>query len=209
MKKLAIISIVLAASLSAMAYPKPSLAQRPGKWTVKGEITQPGQFFVNIPGKGQQRYWYTILTVTNPMDEEVSFYPKCELMTDTFQIISAGKNTPAFVFDKLKTLHQGQYPFLENLENVDGRILAGADNTRDIAIIWPDFDDNAKSFKIFISGLSNEIKSVTMPTKKGDTGKTEIVYLRKTLEVDYLIAGDSKRRSETPVKFQNKKWVMR
>lgn len=209
MKKLAIILLVLAIGLPATAYPKPSLAQRPGKWTVKGEITHPAQILVNIPGKGPQRFWYTILTVTNPMDEEVSFYPKCELMADTFQIIPAGKNTPGFVFDKLERLYQGQYPFLESLENVDGRILAGSDNTRDIAIIWPDFDDNAKNFKIFISGLSNEIKSVKMPTKKGETAKTDVIYLRKTLEVDYRIAGDSKRRSETPVKFLEKKWVMR
>jgi len=65
-------------------------------------------------------------------------------MTDTFEITPAGKGTPASVFEQIKKRHQRKFPFLESLENAGNKILQGEDNTKDIAIIWPDFDAKAK-----------------------------------------------------------------
>jgi len=210
MKNNAIIFFVIfAVACTAFSYPEPSLAARPGIWTLKTEILQPQQITINIPGKGIERFWYTILTVTNTDDQDARFFPKCQLMTDTFQITLAGEGTTSFVFDQLKTRYQGQYPFLESLDRFDRRVLEGSDNTRDIAIIWPDFDPQAKNIKLFIAGLSNEIVRVQHPAKTDDAGKPQEILLQKTLELEYSIGGDPARRAEASLVYKSKQWIMR
>ncbi len=209
MKKIAIILIITAVALPAFCYPSPSKAPRPGIWTLETEILQPQQISVNIPGSGHQRYWYTIMTITNDTFEDVRVFPHCELMTDTFQTILAGRNTPGIVFDQIKSRHNNTYPFLESLENFDRRVLQGQDNTRDIAIIWPDFDPKANMVKLFISGLSNEIARVEHPTRVDEDGEPVELLLRKTLELTFDIGGDPARRGETQMKFMSKDWIMR
>ena len=97
MKKLLfVLSLVLIISMLSFAYPQPTKAKKAGVWTLKTEVTQPEQIYVNIPRKGNQRFWYIIVTVTNTTDEEVGFYPKCELVTDTFEVIIAGKQSNGY-----------------------------------------------------------------------------------------------------------------
>ena len=78
------------------------------------------------------------------------------------------------------------------------------DNAKDIAIIWPDFDPSAKGFKLFISGLSNETAVVKHPIIKDKD-----VYLRKTLELDYILRSDPALRSSVKLNYRDKRWVMR
>lgn len=207
MKRLFLLLLALICySVNTYAYPEPTKAPKPDIWTLQTEVQQPQQITVNIPGKGNQRFWYIILSVTNKTDREVPFYPKCELMTDTFKITLAGKKTPGFVFDKLKVRYQGKFPFLENFEAVDRRVLIGADNTVDMAIIYPDFDDKAKNIKMFIAGLSNELAKVSDPL---DEQGSEPIYLRKTLQLEYNIGGDPAKRDYAKLEFVGKEWVMR
>lgn len=207
--KAIILFIVAVTACTALGYPQPSLAARPGIWTLQTEILQPQQITVNIPGKGNERFWYTILTVTNTSDQDVRFFPKCQLMTDTFKITLAGEGITSFVFDQLKIRYQGQYPFLESLDRFDHRVLEGSDNTRDIAIIWQDFDPQAKNIKLFIAGLSNEIARVQHPAKIDDAGEPEEILLQKTLEIEYSIGGDPARRAEASLSYKSKQWIMR
>ena len=111
--------------------------------------------------------------------------------------------------DKIKSRYKTKYPFLESLEFADNKILQGEDNTKDLAIIWPDFDPKAKSISLFIAGLSNETVVVDHPTEKDANGNPEKIYMRKTLQLQYAIGGDPKLRSETSLQFVNKEWVMR
>jgi hypothetical protein len=208
-KYLLIVLLLLSVAVLSFAYPQPTKAKKAGIWTLKTEVTQPEQIYVNIPRKGNQRFWYIIVTVTNTTDEEVGFYPKCELVTDTFEVIIAGKHTPGFVSDKIKVRYEGSYPFLENLEAIDRRVLVGADNTKDIVIAWPDFDDDAKEVRLFLSGLSNETAKVEHPIQKDGDGTPVIIYLRKTLELDYSIGGDPLLRGQSRLVFKEKDWVMR
>ena len=157
-----------------------------------------------------QRFWYVILTVTNEGPfEEVSFYPFCELATDTFQIIPAGKNVSQSVFETIKLKHQGSFPFLESLDFAQRRIFQGQDNTRDFAIIWPDFDPKAKEISLFIAGLSNETAVIEHPSLKDEQGNPLKIFLRKTLQLKYAVGGDEKLRSQTVMKEIEKSWVMR
>jgi hypothetical protein len=196
-------------SVSAWAYPKPAVVQGLRQWTLNVEYSQPEQLMLPAAdGKTSQRFWYIILTVTNNSDfEEVSFYPACELMTDTFQIVPADRQVPKAVFETIKTRTQGRYPFLESLDFVDHRVFRGEDNSRDFAIIWPDFDPRAKEISLFIAGLSNETAVVKKPA--GENPEPEPVILQKTLQLKYAIGGDPQLRQSAVLSEIESTWVMR
>lgn len=189
---------------------RPAIIQKPHEWTVETRFTHPQQILLDgLPGTKPRRFWYIILTVTNRINRDVDFYPKCELMTDTFQIIRSGKDMPSVVFDMIKRRHQSSYPFLELLQETSNKVLEGEDNTKDLAVIWPDFDAKAKNIKLFISGLSNETAVVNHPIEKDKNGQAMRVFLRKSLELDYDLGGDPAFRSEVKMTFKGKRWIMR
>lgn len=195
-----ILAILIAVCMGA---PQPAIVAAQGDWTVDVTFEQPQQIVQQRGENRAGRFWYTILTVTNKTDDDVDFYPQCELMTDSFQIIPAGQDTPAAVFERIKRRHKSKYPFLESLEKAGNRILQGEDNAKDITVIWPDFDGRAKSIKLFVSGLSNETVAVDHPITKKQ------VYLRKTLELSYALQGDPALRSHIKLIYKGKRWVMR
>jgi hypothetical protein len=204
------IVIVLFAGTAAISAPKPAIVPTPDQWTLNVVFTQPQQITVKIPDQPKaQRFWYIIITITNNANIDVPFYPSCELMTDTFQTIPAYRDTRNIVFDKIKSRHKKKYPFLESLEFADNRILQGQDNTKDLVIIWPDFDSKAKNISLFLAGLSNETVVVEHPIKKDPNDMPEKIYLRKTLQLQYSIGGDANLRSNTTLVYKNKNWVMR
>ena len=208
--RLLVSSLLAVAASVSVAAPEPALIPAPQDWTVDVRFEHLEQIMLRLSdGSPPQRFWYVILTVTNNTGREVDFYPKCELMTDTFEIIPAGRTTPVEVFENLKRRHKLRYPFLEALNLSGTPVLRGEDNTKDIAIIWPDFDPAAKGEKLFVSGLSNETTAVDNPTARDADGRPTKVLLRKTLELDYSISGDPAFRSQPKLTFKGKTWIMR
>jgi len=192
------------------AAPEPAIVQGPRDWTLVVAFEHPQLLSLQPRGVGTPRhFWYTIVTLTNKTNRDVDFYPNCELMTDTFQIIPAGRAVPPVVFERIKNCHKSKYPFLQSLEKAGNRILQGQDNAKDLAIIWPDFDLRAKGIKIFITGLSNETVAIDHPIAKDITGEPIKVYLRKTLELDYSISGDPNLRRSANITYNGKRWIMR
>ncbi len=199
----------IAASLYAAA-PQPAVVPSPDNWMLDVVFEHPQDISVKLPGDAKlRRFWYVIMTLTNKTGKDVDFYPRCELMTDTFQIIPAGMGSSSSVFDKIKKRHKSKYPLLEYVEQTSNKILQGQDNAKDIAIIWPDFDARAKGIKIFIAGLSNEATVIEHPTAKDENGRPVRVYLRKTLELSYSLPGDPDYRSDADLQYEGKSWVMR
>ena len=193
-----------------LAAPEPAIVPAPGQWTVDMEFTHPQQIVLPLGSDNKpSRFWYAIITLTNNTGNDVSFYPKCDLMTDTFQITPAGKAVTTAVFERIQKRHKNRYPFLENLTKAGNRILQGEDNTKDIAVIWPDFDVKAKKIKVFIAGLSNETVAINHPVAKGGTGLPLKVYLRKTIELNYDFKGDPALRSGAGLSYKGKRWIMR
>lgn len=204
------VGVLLIIACFCPAAPEPAIVPGPQLWTVDVKFEHPQQIMMPASKNNRSgRFWYTIITLTNKADHDVDFYPESLLMTDTFQIIPAGKDVSLRVFEQIKHRHQSGYPFIEFLEKSNNRILQGADNTKDIAIIWPDFDDNAKSVKIFITGLSNETIAIDHPVAIDQMGKPKQVFLRKTLELSYQFGGDVAFRTDSKLRFQGKRWVMR
>jgi len=193
-----------------LAAPEPAIVQDPGQWTLDITFEHPQQMVLQSGAEGKpRRFWYTIVTLTNKTNDDVDFYPKCELMTDTFQIIPAGRHVPPVVFEQIKRRHQSKYPFLEPLEKAGNKVLQGEDNAKDIAIIWPDFEVQAKSIQVFITGLSNETVAINHPVNKDQTGRPVMVFLRKTLELSYSLRGDPALRSDVGIVYKDKHWIMR
>jgi hypothetical protein len=205
----ALIIFVVTTCVSFSA-PEPAIVQNLGDWTVNVTFEHPQQIVLPQAAPGTpKRFWYIIVTLVNNTNQDVDFYPKCELMTDTFQILPAAVNVPPAVFELIKTRHKSKYPFLESLQATDNRILQGEDNAKDIAIIWPDFDVRATGFQVFISGLSNETIAVDHPILTDENGMPVKVYLRKTLDLIYNLRGDTNLRSDLGVAYKGKRWVMR
>ncbi|MBN1509344.1 MAG: hypothetical protein JW955_21035 [Sedimentisphaerales bacterium] len=192
-----------------MAAPKPAILQKPGQWTMEVRFEHPQQIVVPWGAGGQSRFWYMILTVTNRSGRDVEFYPKCDLMTDTFQVLPAGQHVPPVVFQQIRQRHGSVYQFLEPLERVENRILQGEDNAKEIVIAWQDFDPQAASFKVFVSGLSNETAVVRHPVAVNDAGRPVQVFLRKTLELNYSLQGDPTIRPSVQTVYASQSWIMR
>jgi hypothetical protein len=204
---LGIWAIIACVSLAA---PEPAIVPAPGQWTLDTKFTNPME--ITLPfgsDKKPQKFWYLIITVTNNTGKDVDLYPKCELMTDSFQIVPAGKFVSTALFDQIKKRHKARYPFLELLDQAGTKILQGEDNTKDIAVIWPDFDVKATAVKLFITGLSNETANINNPILKDQTGEPLEVFLRKTLELNYSLRGDPALRTSASFEFQGKRWIMR
>lgn len=202
---------LLVISTLTMAYPSPAVVQKIDQWTLDVVYSQPEQITVKLNDKSEPtRFWYIILTVTNNSTvESVEFFPLCRLVTDTFQTIPADQDVPNSVFEVIKHKHQGSYPFLESLDFKDHRIFHGDDNARDFVIIWPDFEPKAKEVSLFIGGLSNETAVIEHPALKDENGNPKKIFLQKTLQLKYSIAGDPKLRANTAMKEIEQDWVMR
>jgi hypothetical protein len=192
-----------------MAAPKPAILQRPGQWTIEVKFEHPQQIVVPWGGDAQSRFWYMILTVTNRTGRDVEFYPKCDLMTDTFQVLPAGQGVPPIVTQQIQQLYGATYPFLEPVDKVDNRVLQGEDNAKEIIVAWRDFDPQAASFKVFVGGLSNETAIVPHPVAVDQSGQRVQVFLRKTLELSYLLHGDPAIRAAVETVYNGQTWIMR
>jgi hypothetical protein len=209
--KRAVCLCVLLFAAYGLAAPKPAVVQRGGQWTVDVRYSQPLQILVRLAGQQQpQRFWYTIVTLTNnTIEEEIPLYLECQIVTDTFQTVPAGKGVRKEVFDQIKLKHQGQYPFLESMDFQDNRLRKGADNARDIVVIWPEFDPAAKQVSLFIAGLSNESAAVKHPVEKDAQGNPAEVYLQKTLQLIYANTTAPELRNQAILNPVKQDWVMR
>ena len=94
-----ILTISAVIACVCLAAPEPAIVPAPGQWTVDMEFTHPQQIVLRGSDNQPRRFWYTIITLTNNTGNDVSFYPKCDLMTDTFQITPAGKAVTTAVFE--------------------------------------------------------------------------------------------------------------
>ena len=185
-----------------------TVAQGAGLWMMDVVFEQPQQISLRLPGDARDtRYWYVILSITNGTGSDIGFYPVCELMTDTYQILQAGAGVGNEVFESIKARHRDRYPFLESLERSIGSIPQGSEHTKDVLVVWKDFDSDARGVKFFFAGLSNETQSVEKPAAAGEV--TEQVILRKTLVLEYGISGDPAMRTQASLVQKGRQWVMR
>jgi len=198
------------ASSAAVAAPEPMIVQKTGLWTanvtfepLKPLIWQP------TPDNKPKRFWYTILTITNGTRQDMDFYTRCDLLTDTCQLVPAIGKVPIPLVRILRERHRNKYPLLQPISSVGNRILQGEDHAVDVLIVWPDFDPQAQKVNLYITGLSNETAAVVNPTAVDADGNPVEVYLRKTLELNFNLRSEAPFRTQADITFKGKRWVMR
>lgn len=209
---------------TADAAPEPSKLNQ--SWQLDFRFEPPRRITVQLPDQEQPTtYWYVLCTVTNRTDEDVLFYPRFTLLTNTCQTIEAGQDVNPAAYTAIKKRHHATYPLLQPMVSAIGRVLQGQDNAIDTVAIWKDFDPKADNFTIFVSGLSGETQPIRNPaydrqadentdaTGDADTNKAaqpEFFYLRKTLRIQYAIPSDPVTRTKArPYRSTRMDWIMR
>jgi len=187
------------ASATIEEFPKPSLY--PKSWELKFEHSSPKRVVVQAEASSVPKaYWYITYTVTNETDKEQLFLPHFDLVTKDGKIFRSDKNIPKKVFDTIKKNEGNQ--LMTNHALIGGELRLGIDEAKDGVAIWEEPDAEMGTFSVFISGTSGETANV-----KGPDGKP--VILRKTLQLNYLIRGDSQTSGQGEVVKQSQEWVMR
>ena len=97
---LALLAGVLTAPERSEAYPEPAIVSR--AWAFDFEYRTPQ--LISIPTiEGQIRwFWYLTYKVTNNTDRERLFVPEITLATEMGDIVAAGRDVPAIVYDAIK-----------------------------------------------------------------------------------------------------------
>ena len=190
--------------------PEPASLPPADIWQLDVEFHgNPQQLEVTLPGDEKPtRFWYLVYTITNNTGQDVDFYPTFEVMTNTFKLYEAGKVPTKPVYDAVEVLYKKSVPLLEPEIQVAGKILQGEDNARDCVCILDDFDPNATSVKLFVSGFSNETVTKEIADDKNEK-KSKKVLLRKTLMLEYSVPGDERNQDNKVMLFRRKEWIMR
>lgn len=204
----------------AADYPEPS--PYPLSWELDFQHDKPKRIVVAVPGKGTRAYWYVTFTVANKTDEDRMFLPVFEMVTRDGKIHRSGKNVPPRVFEEIKRQERAKYPFLAPQHDVVGQLRVGEDQAKDGVAMWPEPLTEMGNFTVYVSGISGETVTMKMvngaPVKvkaentalelKGVSEK-DIVILRKTLQLNFVIYGDEVYPGLDEVNVQPETWVMR
>jgi hypothetical protein len=219
----AVAAVVLSIYLAQGAFsapPKPSVV--PLSWDLDFKFQDLRSITVTLPGETQpKKFWYLLYTIVNNTKADQVFVPEMVLYTDNGQVLDAGNKVPTPVFTAIQK--RANNPLLMESVAITGKILQGEDNAKDGVAIWRDIDPEARSFDIFIGGLSGERVKVEAPTAVGaekpegenpptasaPTTQGSAVFLSKTLQLHYTLPGDPTKRDSNPPKLESKDWVMR
>ena len=190
---------ILSARAAVDSFPKPS--PYPKSWELKFEHSAPKRVLVKPEDSSVPRaYWYIAYTVTNETDKEQLFIPHFDLVTKDGAVIRSDKNIPRTVFDRIKR-NEGN-DLMTNHALIGGQLRLGQDEAKDGVAIWEEPESEMGNFSIFIDGISGETATVKGPDAKP-------VILRKTLQLNYLIRGDTQTSGQSEVVKQSQDWVMR
>jgi hypothetical protein len=216
------LAFALGAATNARAadYPEPS--PYPISWELDFQHDKPKRIVVTIPGQGNRAYWYMTYTVANKTNEDRPFLPVFEMVTRDGKVHRSDKDVPMHVFQQIKRQEKAKYPFLEPYYKVAGTLRVGEDQAKDGVAIWPEPMSEMGNFSVYISGLSGETVTMKMVDGKPVKVKPEnvalelkgvdekdVIILRKTLQLNYVIYGDEVFPGLDEVNVQPEKWVMR
>jgi hypothetical protein len=199
-------------------YPEPS--PYPVSWELKFDYGVPKRIVVTVPGQAPQAYWYLTYRVTNNTGEEQLFLPLFEMLTSDGKVFRSDKAIPPRVFDAIKDREGSQ--FMERRAKVAGTLRQGEAQARDSVAIWKQPMDEMGQFSIFVAGLNGEANTYKMadgklvkiePSRMAEetkgVPKEQLVTLRKTLKLDYVVYGDGKYSDKDEVTVKGKSWVLR
>ncbi len=218
MRQLSAVLAIAAVLAGAAALAAPRPADVPRHWQIDATFKDLLPIRIKLAGETAPRtFWYLRYEVTNNTGQDRVFVPELILYTDTGQVLRAGRNIPSAVFQAIKELHGD--PLMLDAAAVAGKLLQGEENAKGGVAIWNDFDAEAASFDVFVSGLSGETMEIKLPRpvravetdrwgKRVEVIKDSIL-LAKSLRRHYVVPGEPATRAVTGVQFIKQDWVMR
>lgn len=188
-------------SLVARVQAAPEAPVVPLTWELNFKYQAPERIILTLPGKTEpQTFWFFRYTVTNNTGKDLLFTPEIQLLTDTGQILTSGKNGANAAYDDIKQLYKGT--LMDSPIQILGKLLQGEDNAKESVAVFAGVDADARIYKLQVSGLSGDTAVVENPLTK------EKVILRKTLVVTYEIPGQAIGIDPQP-QLKSTTWVMR
>ncbi len=181
---------------SALAYPRPDPV--PPRWELEFRT---GELRLYVDRVSNEAYWHLTYEVTNRTGREQVWAPTLVLFTDDGEIIASGRGVSTRVTNDIRDLLGNE--LLENQNEIIGEIFHGREHAKEGLVIWRAGSFDVNEISMFVAGVSGETAIVTNPITD------EVVVLRKTLQRDYLVAGDALPRGSRPVDLVRERWVMR
>jgi hypothetical protein len=161
----------------------------PDIWTLSLNYRSPRFIMVEIPGKGRRLVWYMRYYIINNSGKPRQVIPKFTLVTDKGDvfddiILPSAQRAVILREDPTKPLHNSVTIAKETIPVTPSE---GAHIEVHGIAFWEGGEKlmNAKSFEVFVTGLSNGYVKV-----EGDTNSTDTEMLRKTLRLPFTKPGD-------------------
>ena len=205
--------------------PEPSAV--PISWELEFKFLDPQRIEVQLPGAERPEvYWYLVYTVANTSPRSQRFFPLFQIVTEDLRVHDTDMGIDPLVFDAIRERNRITHPYLVDPTKAIGALLSGDDYARESVAIWRQIDLTINNFRVYIAGLSGEMRFVPNPgydpqkpeTRKvtGPDGKTtEVVVnpknftLRKTLEIRYTLPGSPEARPAAMPERKQVRWIMR
>lgn len=177
----------------------------PDIWALDFIFRDPRYIMVDVPGKGRKLIWYMTYKVVNRTGQPRVFLPSFELVTNN------GKVYPDIIMPRAeKAVAMREDPTQPLLNSVDmtkpipPTPKDSAPVVRRGVVFWEDPDMSAKSFSVFVTGLSNGYHKIDDPAAPG---KEKL--LRKTLKLEFSKLGDVHNPNEKEIRFLDSSWIYR
>ena len=148
-----------------------------------------------------QHFWYFTYELVNNTGKEQRFAPRIELLVDDGRIVRQGDGVPTRVNRELKECLGN--PLLEDQFEIMGMVLQGKTHAKTGLVVFRAEDLEPTELTVMVQGLSKE-------TEKRPNPKTgEMVTLRKTARIDYLVAGDPRPSGTETHPIVSRGWIFR
>ena len=214
------------------AAPQPAAMSR--TWQFEFQSTTPEPIAIPDGNGGHDWYWYLPYTVTNTSKRDRAFLPVLTIATDQGDIVRANQNIAPSVFTAIRM--EMQNPLLQSPMAMPRTLKRGRDHMRRSVAIWPAFEGDVDQMSIFITGLSGEHTTVIdpatgepvidpgslqpiidprtkQPTINPATGEPVVdpkpLLLRKTLMIDFDLAGTVSHPQQLSPLETGRRWIMR
>ncbi len=148
-----------------------------------------------------KHYWYMTYDVVNNTGKEVRFAPRIDLVVDDGRILAQGEGVSSGVVRQIKAFLKNE--LLEDQFEILGEVLPGKEHAKTGLVVFRADDLEPTELTVMVQGLSRETEKKPHP-KSG-----ELVTLRKTVRLDYLVPGDPKPRGSTTYPIVNREWIFR
>lgn len=148
-----------------------------------------------------RHYWYMTYDVVNNTGQDQRFAPRIELVVDDGRIVRQGEGVSSGVTKALKDFLGNE--LLEDQFEILGMVLQGKPHAKSGLVVFAAEDLEPTELTVMVQGLSRE-------TEKKPNPKTgEMVTLRKTARLDYLVAGDPIPSGTVTFPLVSREWIFR